>query len=989
MKTSIKSKREVIIDLARGFAVAMMIITHVIAVAYDQVSGTSSIVYYIGLIGGIGSFTTFLFLSGTSTYLSYLKYDNSDKESIQRARTKLIHRSIKLLILYYLLATASIFVTTTLYPFPPSVQWLENIIKTLGFVIVPVFTEFILAILFYWVTLIPFRKFYKYLSNNPLLGIFISALLFVLGQLILSIDLGNAELNTIKGLFGGYSNLHLFPVLQYFPIFFLGILYGKFIYNVDDKRRRFKVTTIWLLCAVGLSIASTLIFDYLRITLFNPLPDAGRFPPSLGFLALSLTISLTIIVVLSVIYRFLPNFLKIFLHFSGVNALELFFFHVIILFVYRYITTSVTYPEGAKHPDLPGILIIYAIVLILSIILTNIKEALKNWVNDYEDVERTWWFFTEKAISTLILVIIFAFVGTTIYRDIFVKPALADTTAFQFKKRVIQEEEWPIWWNFEYKAARQLEIENDNFGQILYANSWVGITFNHRDALGRGSALRQDGNDIRIVYFDFELGEFKELPFILENPNSENTKIYFKLAENINPGETSDRYFLYYGNEFTSPYPQAKDRFTSKPIEDNIALSEELSNSIAVKVNKRWFLKKKATAYQAASLLFEATIDTSELSENSVVTYSISGTDKSGRMKKVGDNQYQAAVAVADLEPGVYRIQANVTDSSEGVKIKRSFKSPFYVTYPLYVNWSLDWEGWDVTQDNLNVIANIADSNGIPITHFFNPRIFVKNQYTMESISEQRADAISDWVKERQKNRFEEIGMHIHMWADMVAEAGVTPRNVFIRGTYGVDVPTYEYTREELETVFRWGRLKFAEYGLGAPISYRTGAWMSGPHVLQAAQNTGFLIDSSGRTGGLVNPTISYSTPVPWSLSETTRPYYPNVDNINTWNGNMSTRLKIMEFPNNGADSYWFPEGELLRRFDLNYPNKGDILYSPQVVTYLSHPHWFATVDQYKIRNLFNYINQFKYEDDKGPVIYETLQNIYSEWDRDKFINGN
>src|SRR5690606_9508578 len=127
MKTSIKSKREVIIDLARGFAVAMMIITHVIAVAYDQVSGTSSIVYYIGLIGGIGSFTTFLFLSGTSTYLSYLKYDNSDKESIQRARTKLIHRSIKLLILYYLLATASIFVTTTLYPFPPSVQWLENI----------------------------------------------------------------------------------------------------------------------------------------------------------------------------------------------------------------------------------------------------------------------------------------------------------------------------------------------------------------------------------------------------------------------------------------------------------------------------------------------------------------------------------------------------------------------------------------------------------------------------------------------------------------------------------------------------------------------------------------------------------------------------------------------------------------------------------------------------------------------------------------------
>lgn len=355
-------------------------------------------------------------------------------------------------------------------------------------------------------------------------------------------------------------------------------------------------------------------------------------------------------------------------------------------------------------------------------------------------------------------------------------------------------------------------------------------------------------------------------------------------------------------------------------------------------------------------------------------------------MENIGDNRYSADIVVSDLDPGTYTIQANVTESGNNLKIFRSKEIDFKVTYPIYVSWTQDWEGFDVSQNNLNAMANTADTYGVPMVHLFNPRIFAEQQFSY-TISENRAAELSEWVKQRQKNNFEEIGMHIHMWAGMVQEAGVQPKYQTAVGgaMYGDDL-TYLYNETELEQIFRWGREKFADNDLGAPISYRTGGWMSGPQVLKAAQDTGFLIDTTGRTGGPINPANPSSTPVPWDLEITTYPYLPSVDDINSWEGD---RLDIWQFPNNGADSYWFSEAELRRRFDENYPNKTEVLVRPQVVTYLTHPHWYQSVDEGKLRALFAYINQFQLKDDNGPVVYATLEDIYAQWPRDTFYNGN
>jgi len=985
-QTKTTLKREVVVDILRGFAVMTMIITHVIAISYAGGAGKDQTVANLGLFGGVFSFTAFLFLSGISTYYSNLVRSEEDFN-----RGKNINRVIKILVVYYLLATASIFVNTTLYSLPPTVAWGSNLLYTMFFLIVPQFAEFLIPFALLALSAIFFRKFYRLLINNPLIGLVAIAIFYLLGSVLLNINLGSTELNTVKGIFSGHifevGQLHTFPILQYFPVFLLGTYFAKFLAFNQNLSKRIKVIIMWLIAFGGLTVAGVIAFRYLPFSILNPLPDEGRFPPSLTFLALSLFSTLALFLLLFVLYKIIPKFVKIILHYFGVNALEMLFFHSILLFIYKYITTSPANPSGIKHIYLNDVIIITILVLLASAILISLKNSLKRWSLSESEEPIGFWILTEKAISTFIFIIIFIIVGTTVYKDTIVKTAIADTTNIQFKKRLIREED--PWWNHEFRVYRPITIENKSSPLPLYTGSWVSFRFNHEQALGSKSASRESGGDIRVVYFDEEVGEYKDLPIIFNNPKAADSQIAFKLEGNINPGEISTNYYLYYGNDFTDEYNAAKDKYNNPPFEEGLKLGDEVAHSIKASANKKWFLKKKATAFQAAALVFDVTLLDSEIASGSIVTYSITGTPKNGRMRNISDRNYQAAVVVSDLEPGRYYIQANVTDSKNNLKIFRSQKVSFNLSYPIYVTWTMDWEGWDVGQNNLNDIADIANSYGMPITHFFNPRIYVKNQYTMEKISEDRARFITNWVKDRQQNKFDEIGMHIHMWADMVSEAGVRPRTDTIIGTYGTDVPSNVYTREELEKVFNWGRSKFSEFGLGSPTSYRTGAWMSGTNVLLAAQTVGFSIDSSGRTGGRLNPSISNSTVVPWTLNETTKPYLPNLGDINSWAGNLNERMKIWEFPNNGADSYWFGTGELIRRFDANFPDKNAIVTSPQVVTYLSHPHWFVAVDTGKVRNLFNHTNQYLFRDDKGPVVYSTLETIYSEWDRDKFINGN
>lgn len=396
-------------------------------------------------------------------------------------------------------------------------------------------------------------------------------------------------------------------------------------------------------------------------------------------------------------------------------------------------------------------------------------------------------------------------------------------------------------------------------------------------------------------------------------------------------------------------------------------------------INREWYLIGKEISEDKNKINLKAEISEDILNtipEDSeiIVSYNIVGTNVSGDMEPVSqsiqdnDLTYSASIDVTNLEPGTYHVLMH-TDTECGQFTSRGLE--FKVSYPVYVAWTLDWEGYDVENKNLDSVSEISEDHGdIPITHFWNPRL-----YTNPTISEDRQDELTDWVQTRVEENEDSIGLHTHMFPDMVKAAGVEPKEDPVQwGSTlkdGYDILTSEYDYEETLKILEWSKDVFAEKGFEEPTMYRAGGWYADEENLAAVNDAGFVLDSSGRT--------SYSYGVDnveghWYLESTTQPYQLNRYNQNnTQNGNMN----LWEFPNNGADSWSFSGDQMYKRYRDNY--SGGVSDDRVLVTFLSHPEWFDT-DKPKLHKLFGSIETELNSTDSGPVIYITLDEAYEIW---------
>lgn len=411
------------------------------------------------------------------------------------------------------------------------------------------------------------------------------------------------------------------------------------------------------------------------------------------------------------------------------------------------------------------------------------------------------------------------------------------------------------------------------------------------------------------------------------------------------------------------------------------------SASTELSINRKWVLKNPENTKLLDNAIFTVSGDDALIQSIDNYLMIIKDLDNQIKINKEitldQNNSFDISEILLNMEPGKYFTNV-LSLSVDDVQLYQSSSVSFELSYPLYVTWTQDWEGWDVAEYNLNEMINISNKYQLPIVHLFNPRIYVENQYSVSQFgktSPERAEYLTYWVKKR-ISVGDELGLHLHMFDDMIEEVGLEPRVDPISGAYS-DTKTSSYTKEELDQIFLWSIEKFEEHGLPKPTSYRTGAWFSGPNVLQAANDAGILMDTTGRTGGHINPGNAGSSWLPWNLQPTTRPYRPSVWDINSWQGDRLSQL--WEFPNNGADSYWFTASDLISRFQANF--NGNALSKAQVLTYLSHPHWLKSVDSPKLEELFSFISNYMYRNDSGPVIFSTLINAYNNWDKSQ-ING-
>ena len=522
----------------------------------------------------------------------------------------------------------------------------------------------------------------------------------------------------------------------------------------------------------------------------------------------------------------------------------------------------------------------------------------------------------------------------------------------------IRKEEKPLlkWWDMNWKSAYQLKVENPTYEEALITE-YAQITINHKGLVADKKA-KEKGEDLRLIFQDEE-NSFKEIDFLLESENTEDALISFKLAESLPKRYASFRYFLYFNNSSTSENTFLQEK-PLLPIKSalNTEIESEQNPVFTTKIDRKWFLKGDDLPPAYRNISAKVDVNPEYKYEDRAMQYSVLNTKLTQQAVIVKQNAANFNLDVSTLEPGTYKLSIKIDTYEENFEFK--------VSYPLYATWTMDWEGYDVKDEYLAMMDKHANDNGMPITHFFNPRIYVTS-----TIPKARSKYLTDWVKARKLSRGDEISMHLHMHYDFVEMAGVTRRTEVSWNTPsndGYEVLTANYTPEEFEKIVSLGLQKFKENGLENPVGYRAGGWFMNLDNLKVLPKLGFKYDSSGRDAYVFGKNKIKGF---WNLKATTQPYKISQNNQNS---STPPTIDLWEFPDNGADSTNQQTSVAIGKFNENF--KGDPLKQKQVITFLSHPHWFNT-DNPRMEELFKYLDQFKAEKGNGPVVYTTLEKSY------------
>lgn len=495
-----------------------------------------------------------------------------------------------------------------------------------------------------------------------------------------------------------------------------------------------------------------------------------------------------------------------------------------------------------------------------------------------------------------------------------------------------------IWWDESYAFRR--EILSDNLGSVTFE-------INHANMVIEKKSLR-DGSDLQIV----EVQADKPYPIDtkISNPDSTTTKVNFNKT-------SSQKYYLYYAaqNPTTNLSTISSDLFSTTDVD----LGPEESSIITALPIKYWYLDQNQNSNIELKLSSSIQLDPKaqaylyNISTQELLAANIKSDIVSTPISTFGIGETSIALIIYN-----------------NAKVYRSNTISLTTSKPVYVAWSLDWEGVDPTEANLSKVEKIASDYNIPITHFFNPRVLM-----FSDITQYRREEIVDWVLRRQTENNDEIAMHMHMQHDMVEAAGIVPKDnepSWNGDTRGYDTPSTVYTYEEYKKLLEWAKQKFSEYGLPVPKGYRAGGWFANEEILRAIEDAGFLYDSSGRKAFALG-TVGFIQP--WELSVTSQPYYPSYSDQNKTIEN--DKMKLLEIPNNGLDSYWSESTELINNFYANY-TPTEVLNESKIVVYLSHPEWFE-IDDPKLRELFTELQNYRNDLDRGPVVFVTIEQYLNQ----------
>lgn len=937
-----KKQRIVIFDKLRGIAVLLMILSHSVDFFY---SGDNLIMTFIRWFGATLAFSMFLYISGAVSYLAYLWHAEAE-EVWDKKQARLLSRSGHILLIYYVIAFFGNYRLLTELTADTIGKYIA---KTLLFIEVPSYSEFMIPFIFYTVLLLVLGKYIKRIATNQILVFLIGIAAFLIGTYFYQIDFGTYG-NYYKSLLFGHERWFRFPIFQYFPIFIFGIYTGYLKTHGTARAIVTKMTTYGGVMATALFV---IIIQTWQQIIGTPAVYITRWPPSLSFILVGLVFAISLLLILQ-LYEYISAYgaKEGFLTFIGKNAYLYYVYHMLILYTYEM---TIDY----RFSDIWLVFGMFSLLLALSSTIIMLRGRLGFKFGIIESIEMKAYDKSQimskvyKALALGAVVLCLFLINLSLNS----KPAdivAANVEGISFQPPTYNDE----WWNEDFQHYLPFTIENNSGINVMGSEETIGLTIDHAQLVADNKSFK-DGRDLEIIHWQND--GFEVLDFTIQNPNTDNTLVYFKPITAIAPGANDSNYFLYYNNPGSDVTPPAEATITTTYTEYSIRFGEEEGANFDLALNRAWFLKDINNNNEVENVSYTINIKNfEELRDQDlrVILTEPSGDEDIIVPTKLAPYSYAVTLDPNELAIGKYQIRTIIDDTQ--------FVSPedeFFISYPLYVTWTMDWEGYDVSETYLNAMDDIANKYDMPLTTFFNPRIFAA-----EEISEARRERLVRWALAGADSRGDEIALHLHMHLDMIEQTEV--EEVLTEPRWGGrenghDVLTTAYGYDDFKLIVEWGLDKYQEYGLPKPASYRAGGWFIDEENLQVLEDLDFRLDSSGREAIIYGPNRVEN---PWHLSSTTSPYRPSVRDQNSA---VSPTLNLWEFPNNGMDSTNHDLDVLLEKFGDNYD--GDPLAQYQVLTYLSHPHWLSTYDEADIRGLLDYLESYKYDNDKGPVVYTTL----------------